>query len=117
MNRRFFLTSTGKVAVGLTATSLLNITRAADAPGSTDEALLAQARERIARHRWGECSVIVRDATGRPLPDAQVSIRQLQHEFLFGCNIFRLHRISDTHREDLYRARFADLFNFATTGF
>jgi len=117
MNRRVFLTSTGKAAAGLAATSLLNITCAAEATDSTDEALLEQARERIARHRQADLSVIVRDSAGRPLPHIDVSVHQLRHDFLFGCNIFRLHRIADPEREDLYRARFADLFNFATTGF
>lgn len=117
MNRRSFLASTGKAAASLAATALMNRTLSSQTEPPPDEALLEQARERIAQHRQGVLSVVVRNSAGEPLPDLEVSIHQLRHDFLFGCNIFRLHRIADPHREDLYRARFAALFNFATTGF
>jgi GH35 family endo-1,4-beta-xylanase len=44
-------------------------------------------------------------------------LAQTRHEFLFGCNIFRWGRIPDPKREELYRERFASIFNYATLPF
>jgi GH35 family endo-1,4-beta-xylanase len=78
---------------------------------------LAEARERIRRHRRRAGTVIVHDAAGRPVPGATVHVEQVRHEFLFGCNCFMWGRCGDPETEADYRRRFASLFNFATLGF
>ncbi len=79
--------------------------------------ILAQAPERIERHRKADATVTVLDPQGRPVPDAQVSITQKRHTFLFGCNIFNWGRIEDPQLQEAYLTKFADLLNYATLPF
>jgi len=116
MNRRAFL-KTGSVAAGWVAMHALRRTAVAQESGLSNDELLAQAKERIAKHRFGEGVVVVRDSAGRPVPNALVKVEQRRHDFLFGSNIFRFGRIADAEREEKYRARFAALLNYATLGF
>lgn len=114
MNRRSFLQSTGATAAWF---ALRPAGAAESAATPSDDELLAQARERIQRHRRGPGVVAVFDATGKPLPGARVRIEQTRHEVLWGCNFFRFGRIGDPEREAAYRGRFTDLLNFATLPF
>lgn len=114
MNRRTFLRVAGTTAV-LTVCPRW-IAGGADAAPSDDD-LLVQARERIWKHRRSDGLIVVRDATGKPVPGARVTIEQQRHEFLFGCNFFRFARITDPEHEQAYRNRFAAVFNYATLGF
>jgi len=83
-----------------------------------DEAeLLAGADARIERHRKVDLQVTVLDADGAPLPNAQVTVEQIAHEFLFGCNIFTWRQPENPAAEQAYRQRFADLLNYATLPF
>lgn len=82
-----------------------------------DEALLAGAKERIAKIRRREVVLLVRRPDGKPAAGAQISLRQRRHRFLFGCNLFRWGRIPHPEREEAYRQRFAALLNYATLGF
>ena len=71
--------------------SAADIAQAATEPAATkpsDADLWTSAPARIEQHRKGDLSVTVTDATGKPVPGAQVSIEQTSHAFLFGCNIF-----------------------------
>ncbi|RJP20441.1 MAG: hypothetical protein C4527_25030 [Candidatus Omnitrophota bacterium] len=82
-----------------------------------DELVLElEALDRIERNRRQDMQITVKKADGTPLGDASVQIRQIRHEFLFGCNIFRWAE-GDTPANQLYKDRFSDLFNFATLGF
>ena len=38
----------------------------------------------------GDVVVTVTDSSGDPVTDAEVTVQQTNHAFLFGCNIFRL---------------------------
>ena len=115
MNRRTFLNASGAAA------ALLATSRGWSAEqrerGLSDEAILAQAKDRIAKHRQGDGVVIVRGADGKRVPDAMVKLEQLRHDFLFGCNAFMVGRNRVAEREETYRRRFAALFNYATLGF
>ena len=71
----------------------------------------------IDRHRKGTLELIVRDSGGKPLPNLEVSLEQVRHEFLFGCNFFMFGRCGSQELEDQYRTRFAELLNYATLGF
>jgi endo-1,4-beta-xylanase len=59
----------------------------------------------------------VQDARGQPVQGARITLEQLRHDFLFGCNLFLLARCPDAEREQAYRRHFSELFNFATLGF
>ncbi len=91
--------------------------RASQAALPGNEEILKQARERIEKNRRGAGAIMVRTADGKRLAGATVKVEQLRHDFLFGCNLFRLARIPDTDREAEYRRRFAALLNYATLGF
>ncbi len=79
--------------------------------------LLAQARRNIEQHRKGEIVVCVQSAVGNPLADAPVRIRQLRHEFPFGCIAFDLVWSGRMHEPELWKQRFNELFNFAVFPF
>lgn len=113
MNRRTFLQQTGAAA----ALCLTPSAFTADSSVETDDAILSQAKQRIAAHRQGDGIIIVRGTNGKPVAGAAVKVEQLQHDFLFGCNFFMFARFQDAEREEEYRRRFAALFNYATLGF
>jgi endo-1,4-beta-xylanase len=75
------------------------------------------AAARIEKHRKADLTVVVRDAAGKPVPDARVSVEQTRHAFLFGCNIFEWGKLESPADEATYRERFAAVFNFATLPF
>jgi hypothetical protein len=70
-----------------------------------EEQVLSGAKERIEQHRKGEVTLVIQAPNGKPLPNAELTLAQTRHEFLFGCNIFRWGRIPDPKREELYRER------------
>lgn len=74
-------------------------------------------RKRIERYRRGNLTVVVRNSRGRPVRNARVAVQQLDHAFLFGCNIFGL-RPTDTSPAQLaYQRRFTALLNYCTLPF
>lgn len=86
--------------------------------GRGEQGVLAGADARIEKYRKANAEVRVTGARGQPVPGAQVRVEQTRHAFLFGCNIYLFGRLGDEPRlERAYRARFAELFNYATTGF
>lgn len=82
-----------------------------------DDPILERAAERIERHRKVDALIQVVDRDGKPLPEARVVIEQVNHEFLFGCNIFAWGKVGDEPSEKAYREHFASLLNFATLPF
>lgn len=87
-------------------------------PGRTDEAVLGQAQERIRQYRMGTASLRLAGPDGRPLPPGvRLRIRQSRHEFLFGCNIFKLNRCRTAADSAAYAKQFAELLNYATLPF
>jgi endo-1,4-beta-xylanase len=73
--------------------------------------------ERIQEHRTVRATLIVVDRDGRRLADRPVVIEQLSHQFLFGCNVFRLNPTDSSPSQIAYQDRFAALWNFATLPF
>ncbi len=114
MNRRTFLKTTATSTLFLAQNSF-SAGRPNDKPG--DEEILAQCRERIARHRQGRGAIVLRDAFGRPVARAKITVEQLQHEFLFGCNFYLFGHVGDAEREEEYRNQFSALLNYATLAF
>lgn len=78
--------------------------------------ILEGAEERIARHRMGDARVRLLDENGNPMGGVRVSVKQIRHEFKFGCNIF-LWEDEETGWQMEYRRRFAELLNYATLPF
>jgi GH35 family endo-1,4-beta-xylanase len=46
----------------------------------------------------------------------KVKVELVRHEFLFGCNIYMFDQFDAPARNDEYKRRFEELFNYATTG-
>ncbi len=83
--------------------------RAAVAPAAVEE--------RIRKIRTGDLRVVVRDAAGNPVPDADVRVEMTRSEFLFGCNIFSLRPDSTEPWQIAYQKEFTALLNYATLPF
>ncbi len=116
MNRRNFV----KAGAASTALLLIQPAWAAEKKAKNeapDAEILSQTKERIEKHRKGDGTILVRDARGRPVSGAKVSIEQLQHDFLFGSNFFMFNRCGTPALEEGYRERFAKLLNYCTLGF
>lgn len=96
---------------------LAPISRAmAEAEPRSLESLLATASERIIQYRQGDATVKV-EAGGEPVAGATVTVQQVRHTFLFGCNVFGLGRFPNEELNRAYAERFAALFNYATLPF
>jgi endo-1,4-beta-xylanase len=75
---------------------------------------LIQAQANIEKYRKGAVRIKVIDASGRPVANARLDIRQVTHAFKFGCYL----KIDDLDQAKLpdYERRFAALFNYAVIG-
>jgi GH35 family endo-1,4-beta-xylanase len=113
MNRRAFL----KLGAGAAAGILSGPDGSAQQLKRTDEDIATQAKAAIEEHRKASGSVTVRDVQGHPVPGVRVTVEQLRHDFLFGCNFFMFGRCRETALEEQYRGRFAALLNYCTLGF
>ncbi len=79
--------------------------------------LLARAEKAIKEIRQEDVRIVISDATGEPVPGIQLRAVQQNHGFLFGCNIHKFNRLRTEKENALYKKRFLELFNYATTGF
>ena len=114
MNRRVFLKT------GLATTSFLllpHITPCEEKGVATRDSLCGEADERIEKYRKGAGRINVRDSMGKPLKRVKITVEQLGHDFLFGCNFFMFGHCGDPEAEEQYRQKFADVFNYCTLGF
>jgi GH35 family endo-1,4-beta-xylanase len=84
----------------------------------TEEEILKQADSRIEKHRTGDAALMLIAPDGAMIPEgAVVKIEQTRHAFLFGCNIFKLHRCRTPEDNAAYEKYFSELLNFATLPF
>lgn len=74
-------------------------------------------RRRIEQHRTAQTQLVLVNAQGQPLRNAPVTVRQARHQFLFGCNAFRINAADTSQAQLDYQKRFSDLLNYATLGF
>ncbi len=81
---------------------------------SRNEAAIVQARENIETFRKGEAKIKISGGFGRTAKQYQLKIKQLSHDFKFGCYL----KIDDLAPEKLpdYERNFAGLFNYAVVG-
>ncbi|MHC4982780.1 MAG: endo-1,4-beta-xylanase [Planctomycetota bacterium] len=96
---------------------MLLVLAALAAAEKPEELAVEQIRARIRKHRTAEVTLTVTDADGEPLGNTAVTVRQVRHKFLFGCNAIPLDPASDSKLQRDYRKRFAGLLNFATLPF
>jgi GH35 family endo-1,4-beta-xylanase len=82
-----------------------------------ENAVVKEADRMIDAIRKVNVSIRVVDSAGRPVADTAVKVRQTRSDFLFGCNIYLLDRLMSRRTNDIYKERFSELFNYATTGF
>jgi endo-1,4-beta-xylanase len=98
----------------LIVTILLNLCQLhAQDVKATEARLMKQADENIEKYRKGDITIRFLSKDGKPVSDAKVTICQKTSDFMFGCIIFDLIRNENTYREDLFKARFKQLFNLA----
>jgi endo-1,4-beta-xylanase len=72
---------------------------------------------RIRQYRTADVTLTVLDAAGKPLAGKTVTVRQVRHAFLFGCNIFRLEPEGTSAAQKAYQQRYTALLNYATLPF
>jgi len=74
-------------------------------------------QENIEAYRKGNFSVTVTDKNGITLTDVKVKIKQKNHAFRFGANLFMLDELETDEKNELYKNRFKEIFNMATLPF
>ena len=82
-----------------------------------EEEELARAAKEIEKNRKNDAVIEVVDGAGRAVRGAKVSVELARHEFLFGANIMMFDRFPTAAENELYKERFRELFNYATTAF
>ncbi len=83
----------------------------------SDPSVVKQIQNNIEKHRKGDATITVVDQNGQPVSKAKISIKQLSHEFLFGCNLFVLGQLKTAELNQKYETAFINLFNSATVPF
>jgi endo-1,4-beta-xylanase len=117
VNRRNLLKAAGGGAAWFLAAPYVAFARRQEV-GQASEEILGQAEERIQKHRKGNVNLKILGPDGQTLPGGvELRIRQTRHNFLFGCNIFKLDRCRTAADNAAYAERFAELLNFATLPF
>ena len=96
---------------------LVNKQELAEAAERREREIVAATQAAIEKHRKADAKVRIVDAGGRPLPSVKVSVEQISHEFLFGCNIYMFDRYKSEAQNAAYKKRFEELLNYATVGF
>lgn len=78
-------------------------------PFANEDLVLEQARRDIERFRKGNAQIVVEDADGRPIPNAEVRVEQVSRDFLTGFNAMGGYAV--------FRDKFVGIFNYATLAF
>ena len=76
-----------------------------------------EVQRRIREHRTADVVLTLQQANGQPLANTEVTVRQIQHKFLFGCNAFEINTADQGTVQQDYQKQFADVMNFATLPF
>jgi len=71
----------------------------------------------IEENRKKHAFLKIRKADGTIPEDAEIHVRQLDHEFRFGANLFMLNQLETAEKNRQYEDRFRELFNMATLPF
>ena len=71
----------------------------------------------IEQNRKGNIRISAKDKDGNPVSGAKIKIKQKNHEFRYGANIFMLDEFETDEKNKIYRNEFAKTFNLATIPF
>ncbi len=71
----------------------------------------------IEKYRKGDAAIVILGKDKKPVPNAKVTIQQVSHEFLFGCNLFAIGQLKTPELNHKYETSFINLFNSATVPF
>ena len=71
----------------------------------------------IERYRKGNAHITLKDSDGNPLKNLKIKLKQKNHEFRFGANLFMLDELETDEKNEKYKKYFADVFNIATIPF
>lgn len=66
----------------------------------------------IEENRKGQFVINITDKNGKPF-EGKVRVKQLSHQFKFGCSLFHLDQFPDDERKKLYKENFKKVFNYA----
>ena len=66
----------------------------------------------IEENRKGQFALVFTDESGNPLENVKVSVKQVSHEFNFGCNLFYLNHCATEEQNEEYKAKFKKIFNY-----
>jgi GH35 family endo-1,4-beta-xylanase len=119
MNRRDFLKTVGLgAATAAVRNGSLYSQEDRTSAGQGALAVLDQVDFRIEKFRKGDVILNLTEPGGKAVPaGAKVQVNQTRHEFLFGCNIFKLNRCRTEQDNEAYQHEFAALLNYATLPF
>jgi GH35 family endo-1,4-beta-xylanase len=104
------------VAAAICILALHPAARGADTQ-KVEAEFLAKAEKSMEQHRKADAVISFKDSKGQAIAGAPVQIRQVTHEFLFGCIAFELVWNQNLQEHDLWKQRFSELFNFAVFPF
>ncbi|MBE5041252.1 endo-1,4-beta-xylanase [Ructibacterium gallinarum] len=68
-------------------------------------------------YRKGDAQMTVVDGEGNPLKGVKIAVKQKNHEFKYGANIFMLDEFENEEKNRIYREKFCEIFNLATVPF
>jgi len=78
---------------------------------------LTNADWRIKQYRTREVALRLEDENGSRLKESKVKVKMLNHQFLFGCNLFRFGDFPTETENQRYLTLWAGIFNYATIPF
>ena len=90
---------------------------AATAAGAENPLSPEAVEARIQKHRTAQVTLTVLGADGQPCAGREVTVRQVGHKFLFGCNFFGLKPGDSSPLQKAYQDRYTALLNYATLPF
>ncbi len=79
--------------------------------GELDAPWRKAAQERIEKIRKGDLNIVVRDANGKPIPGAEVVVKQTRQKFAFGSAVSAKALVSDDPADAKYQEMVKTLFN------
>ena len=71
----------------------------------------------IELYRKGRLNIKVVDEDGNAVPEAKITVKQKNHEFRYGANLFALNEFSDPDESNEFKRLFSECFNLATLPF
>ena len=77
----------------------------------------ARVRSGIELYRKGTVRIRVTDAAGQPVSGAVIDAKQVTQQFKFGANTFMIDEMETSEKNEIYKTKFAEIFNLGTIPF